>query len=71
MCLLSTLLVPGLARHDKAASLKTLQTTQFADAQACGKVLNELYDIRIQFAIDAIDLLLDIIVGGECSRYLA
>ena len=66
-----TLLVPGLARHDiKAASLKPLQTgTRFAEAQACGKVSDELCDICDQFAVHAIDVLPDIIVGGECNRY--
>lgn len=75
MCLLSTLLVPGLATSHKVAgrnaiALKRYQTPQSTEVQArgCGTVSDQLCSICIEFAVEAINVLLNIILGEYKNR---
>ena len=66
------MLIPGLAGGRNSISLKRLQTAQSAEVRAsgCGTVSDEFCDVCIQFAVEAIDILLNIILG-ECRKLMA
>ena len=76
LCLLSTLLVPGLATGPKtsrnAIALKRYQTAQSTAVQArgCGTVSDELCSICLRFAVETIDVLLNIILS-ECIKSMS
>ena len=56
--------MPGLASQ-KAISFKHYRTAQSTAVQAkgCGEVSNELCQVCIQFAVEAINIILNLILG--------
>ena len=59
------MLVPGLANH-KAISLKhyqAVQSTTAVQAKGCGVVSDEFCQVCLQFADEAINILLNLILG--------
>ena len=68
LCLLSTLLIPGLA-DDNAISLKRFQTAQSTELQRsqCDTDLDQLCNICIEYADDYISYML-FIIRSECQK---